>query len=224
MRRFFILLASIAMVLNMQAQSSRDFIKQAIRKKNDCKTVAITKHNGDAMIYGNNGWGAKDCPSKFVKSLKELNDNDVEIKDIHLTEEGKWLILYGNNGMHWDGIYDDLLDRMIKYNTNGEEITTVTFNDNHDWILVTTQNISASSSELLNWLGEGCEKYGQLWTACLTDDAVVAVYQEGYKFSGQVPEDLKRALKECTSMVYNVKIAGNAWFFKCTDGHWRFCM
>ena len=224
MRRFFVLLASIAMVLNMQAQSSRDFIKQAIRKKNDCKTVAITKHNGDAMIYGNNGWGAKDCPSKFVKSLKELNDSDVEIKDIHLTEEGKWLILYGNNGMHWDGIYDDLLDRMIKYNTNGEEITTVTFNDNHDWILITTQNISASSSELLNWLGEGCEEYGQLWTACLTDDAVVAVYQEGYKFSGQVPEDLKRALKECTSRVYNVKSAGNAWFFKCTDGHWRFCM
>lgn len=224
MKRAFILIALCVMTQISHAQSSRDFIRQNIRKHNECKSVAITQHNGDAMLYGQNGWAAEGCPKNFTDALHKLNEAQEDIQDIHLTEEGRWLILYNSNGMYWDNIYYDLKQKMVEYNDDGEKITTITFNDDYDWIIITTKHISASSEQLLTWLGDGCDKYGLLWTACLTDDAVVAVYEEGFQFIGNIPETLKEALKECESDVYNIKIAGSAWFFRCTDGYWRYHM
>lgn len=208
----------------MQAQNSREFIKQNIHEENECKSVAITKYNGDAMVFGRNGWAAEGCPNALTEALHELNYMNEEIQDICLTEEGRWLVLYGNNGLQWNNIYDGLKKKILEYNENEEHITTVTFNDTHDWIIVTTTHISASSNELLEWLGEGCDKYGQLWTACITNDAAVAVYENGFRCYGNVPEDLKDVLTTCQNDIYMVKIAGAAWFIRCTNGYWRYHM
>lgn len=224
MKKTILLFVSLAMAFCMQAQNTREYIKQNICDENECKSVAITEYNGDAMIYGRNGWAAEGCPNGFTEALHELNYSNEELQDIHLTENGRWLVLYGNNGMQWHNIYDDMKGKMLEYNTNGEQITTVTFNDMHDWIIVTSTHISASSNELLTWLGEGCEKYGQLWTACITNDAAIAVYENGFRCYGNVPEDLKDVLSTCTCDIYTVKIAGTAWFIRCTDGYWRYNM
>lgn len=224
MKKIILLFASLAMILSMQAGTSREYVKQNIIEENECKTVAITESNGDAMIYGRNGWAADNCPSDLIETLHELNDMNEEIQDIHLTDDGRWLILYGNNGIHWNNLYYELKEKMSEYNNKGEKITNVAFNDYRDWIIITPKHISASSDELLEWLNEGCERHGQLWTACMTYDAVVAVYESGFKFYGNVPEDLKEALTTCSSDVYIVKMSGESWFFRCTDGFWRYNM
>jgi hypothetical protein len=225
MKKYLFLISLILGVsFSVNAQNSRDYIKQNIREKNECKSVAISKTNGDAMIYGRNGYAAKACPSAFVNALSELNDENKEIQDINLSESGRWLILYGRNGMRWGDLYPSLEKKIKSFNDKGEKITTVTFNDLSEWIVITTEHISASSSEIQDWLVEGCDDYGTLWTACITDDACVAVYESGYRFLGDVPKDLKEALTSCTSDVFMVKMAGSAWFFSCTDGYWRYNM
>lgn len=224
MKKSILFTISLVLTMVMQAQNSRDFIKQHIQEENECNSVAITQSNGNAMIYGRNGWASEGCPKKFTEALRELNNENKKIQDIHLTEDGRWIILFENNGMQWDNIYEELLNKMIKYNEDGEEITTITCNDDGEWILITTKSISASSNELLEWLGEGLDLYGQLWTASVTNDAIIAVYENGFRLWGNIPEGLTIAIEECDCNIYTIKIAGDAWFFRCTDGYWHYYM
>ena len=115
-------------------------------------------------------------------------------------------------------LYENLKQKITTCQEDNEKITTITFNDSGNWIVITTDQISASSDEIMDWIVDGYTKYGQVWTACVTDDAMIAVYESGFKYAGNVPEDLKDALRACESDVYTVKLSGNAWFFRCTDG------
>lgn len=63
-----------------------------------------------------------------------------------------------------------------------------------------------------------------LWAACITDDAVVAVYEEGFRVFGEIPQSLRTALKETSLDVYRLKIAGTAWFFADKNGKYRYNM
>lgn len=203
---------------------SREYIRNAIEEWGECRNVAITKFNGDLALYGKNGCARSGCPDDLNDAITELNNNGEYIDDIQLTEEGRWLILYGNNGIRWNDIPYSLEQKLREYNQQGEVITSVTFNDAGNWIVITTNYYSASHSEVLNWLKEGNEDYGQLWAACVTDDAVVAVFKEGYRFIGNVPETLKKALKETNLNVFRLKIAGNAWFFADQNGRYNYNM
>lgn len=212
---FFALAASTSI-----AQSSREYIRNCIQNYGECHNVAITKTNGDAMLYGSNGWAASHCPDAFVSTLRELNGENVRIVDIQLTENGNWLVLYGSNGLRWNGISYSLEQQLREYNRDQEEITSVSFNDRGDWIVVTTNYISASDSEITNWMSEGMEIYGKVWATCVTDDAIVVVYEEGFRFRGNIPETLREALSNTDINVYRLKIAGNSWFF--SDGVSRY--
>ena len=219
MKKLILLFVSFAMVMSAQAQASHKFLQKQIRKHQDCKCVTITQHNGDAMLYGNSQWEETGCPVEFSRMLFDLSEKNSEIRDIHLSELGRWVIIYGNNELSYDLMYESLKHKIRECQEDQEIITTVTFNDSGNWIVVTKDDFSASSEELLDWLEDGREKYGQLWTACVTEDAAVAVYELGFKYYGKVPKDLKNALRACKSDVYTVKISGKEWFFKCTDGH-----
>ena len=203
---------------------SREYIRNAIEEWGECRNVAITKFNGDLALYGKNGCARSGCPNDLNAAITELNNNGEYIDDIQLTEEGRWLILFGDNGIQWNDIPYSLEQKLREYNQQGEVILSVTFNDAGNWIVITTNYYSASHTEVLNWLKEGNENYGQLWAACVTDDAVVAVFKEGYRFIGNVPETLKEALKETTLNVFRLKIAGTAWFFADQNGRFRYRM
>ena len=210
--------------LSAYSQRSREYIRTQIQKQGNCRNVAITKTNGDLMLYGRNGWAATGCPTGLTRALDELNDDGEYIDDVQLTESGSWLILYGDNGMQWNNVPYSLERKMREYNNRGDVITSVTFNDAGWWIIISEEYISASSSKLQSWLADGTERYGQLWAACVTDDAVVAVYESGYKFEGNVPEGLKTALRNTTLDVYRLKIAGSSWFFADKKGAYQYHM
>ena len=192
--------------------SDRSFIREQISNRGGCRNVAITCTNGDLMLYGRNGWAANYCPKALTDALNELSNNNEFIDDVQLTENGEWLILYGDNGLRWSNIPYRMEVQLRKYNADNEIITSAVFNDVGEWVIITDEHISASSDDVMDWLEGGIEKYGQLWTCCLTDDAAVAVYEGGYRFLGEVPESLKDTLNEVDFDVYRVKIAGTAWF------------
>ena len=204
--------------------NGREYIREQIKINRECKNVAITKTNGNLMLYGGNGWAAKGCPEGLVTALHELNEQKVTIKDVQLTESGSWLILYGRNGLRWSNIPYDLERKIREFNEKNEEITSITFNDSGDWIVISEKLYNSSHSNILNGLTEGVKKYGHLRAACLTDDALVAVYDGGYWWSGNVPESLKQKLREAKIEVYYIKIAGNSWFFADKNGIYYYLM
>lgn len=206
------------------AQRNRNYIKDAIREWGSCRNVAITKTNGDLALYGHNGCARSGVPSDLDRAIIELNSDGEYIDDIVLTESGRWLILYGDNGFRWNDIPYDLERKLREYNDNGEVVLSVTFNDSDDWVIITRDLYCASHSNMTDWLKDGSNQYGMLWAACVTDDAVVAVYENGYRFLGNVPDDLQRALRTSDLDVYRLKIAGTAWFFADTNGSYHYNM
>ena len=73
-------------------------------------------------------------------------------------------------------------------------------------------------------MAEGNKLYGRLWAACVTDDALIAVYEDGYQYLGNIPYTLEKALRETSIDVFRLKIAGTAWFFADTEGRFRYDM
>lgn len=222
MKKIISLFALVAMVLSAQAQAPHKFLQKLIRKHKDCKNVAITQRNGDALLYGTSSSAEIGCPVEFSRLLFELSERGTEVHDIHLSELGRWTILYGKNEVYSDLMYENLKQKISEYQLDQKNITGITFNDSGNWIVITEDNFSASTDKLLDWLEKGRESYGQLWTACVTEKAGIAVYELGFIHYGNVPKDLKNALRTCKSDVRTVKISGQEWFFECTDGYSRY--
>ncbi len=220
----FLVLTVFAISLNLTFAQSREYIRNSIAEWGECRNVAITKYNGDLALYGQNGCARSGCPSSLNDAITELNQEGEYIDDVQLTEEGRWLILYGYNGFRWNNIPYSLEKKLREYNQMEEVVTSVTFNDAGNWIVITTNYYSSSHTEVTNWLREGNEEYGKLWAACVTDDAIVAVFEDGYRFIGNVPESLKKALRETNLNVFRLKIAGTAWFFADQHGRYNYNM
>lgn len=212
------------MAIPSMAQSSREHIRNAIKSHGECRNVAITRTGGDLMLYGRNGYASKGCPSSLVNKLSDLHDDGEYIDDVQLTEDGSWLILWGDNGVAWNDIPYSLEKKIREYNDSGEVINTITFNDDGDWIIITNTKYAASSSTILEWLSDGEDSHGELWTAHITDDAVVAVYENGYKFAGDYPPTLRQRAREADFDVYRLKFAGNDWFIADKKGHYDYHM
>ena len=204
--------------------ADRTYIREQIQKQDNCRNVAITKYGAQLMLYGRNGWAGVGLPQGLGNALSELNDQNVYIDDVQITESGSWLILYGNNGFRWSGIPYSLENKIREWNTSEEVIYSVTFNDAGQWIAICENYYVASESWIQEWLKAGIEKYGMLWCACITDDAMVAVYAKGFKTYGNVPQSLWEALDEETRDVFRLKIAGTAWFYADINGSYRYYM
>lgn len=203
---------------------NRDYIKEQISYHGTCRNVAITCTNGDLMLYGRNGWAATGCPDDLTDALDELNEDGEFIDDVQLTEDGKWLILYGDNGLRWNDIPYDLEQELRELNSAQETINSITFNDSGDWIVISENYIVCSSSELDQWVNDGQENYGSAWTACITEDAIVVVYDYGYKTYGDIPDTLNDALRTTNIDVYRLKIAGQSWFISDGEGEYDYRM
>lgn len=205
----------------VEAQS-RSFLREKIQGWGECKNVALTQTGGDIALYGTNGWASSGpVPAGLTRALSRLHDEDELIDDIVLTESGSWIVLYGRNAFVWSDIPRDLERKMRQMNDDGELITSVTLNDSGQWIIISDENIAVSDNSLDESIKDGISKYGQLWAAHLTEDGLVLVFAEGYKYLGNVPEGLKRAIKSTTMNVYRVKFTPDgAWFI--ADRHGRF--
>ncbi|MBP5545656.1 MAG: hypothetical protein J6X59_00030 [Bacteroidales bacterium] len=203
---------------------SREYIREAISEIGECRNVAITRTGGDLMIYGKNGVYQYGCPASLVAELEELNEENHYIDDVQITENGRWIILYDDNGVVWNNIPKSLERKIRAWNEEGERIDAITLNDDGDWVIVGQTKYSASSQDFMDWLEEGERNHGELWTVCMTDDAMVAVYSRGYQFIGDVPYSLKEALSNTTLDVYRLKIAGTSWFFANKSGQYQYKM
>lgn len=218
------ILAFIIVGITAQAQNSRQYIRESIDGWGSCKNVAITRTNGDVAIYGSNGWSASSVPSGMTEAFRDLHDREKQLKDIVLTEDGNWIILWGGNGYNSEGLPGSLSNKLRQFNDDREELTSVAFNDAGEWAIVGVNHIAASDDDIQDWLLSGLDDYGTLWSVHMTEDSMIAVYEGGYKFLGDVPQGLKDALRETDLNVYRAKFAGQSWFFADRNGNYQYNM
>lgn len=110
------------------------------------------------------------------------------------------------------------------FKNNDQYINSIAFDDLGHWAVVgMSTHFEASDKDIQTWLEEGEVQYGALRTVHMTNDAMVAVYSNGYKFSGNVPQKLRAVLKDETADVYTVKFAGSAWFYADSWGTYCRC-
>ena len=198
---------------------SRKFVRDHIKRNNNCRIVAITRSGGDIVVCGKNDWAASGCSRAITDALQKIASDNETISDVCLTEMGRFVVLYGRNAGQWNDIPRDMEIVLRTYNANDEELYSATLNDAGDWIVVSSEHYACSATWLKEWLADGGRKYGILRAAAVSTDAAVAVYDEGFKFSGNVPEDLKDALRKADFDVQIIKIAGPAWFFASKYGY-----
>ena len=218
------LFIGLAVSLSSLNGQGREYIRAQIEQKGECRNVAITKTNGDLMLFGLNGYATFGCPHSLTSSMEELYNDKAYIDDIQLTEEGRWLILYDKKGLLWNDIPYSLEVKLLEFYDKNEVITAVTFNDLNDWIVITTKYFTSSNGDITNWLKEGSEKYGPLLTASITDNTMVAVFTQGIRYSGNVPQSLLEALEKTKLNVFRLKIAGSSWFFADEEGNYEYIM
>ena len=209
-------------VNSSEYRSSRRFVREHIKKNGNCRVCAITKAGGDIVVCRDNNWASSGCPRRITDELQKISDSGQRIIDVSLTENGRFIVLYGENAASWNIIPPQMKEALRTYNDNGEELCSATMNDAGEWILVSSEHIACSNTWLKKWVDDGQDMYGRLRAAVVTADAAVAVFDGGFKFLGNVPPDLKEALKEADFDVRIVKIAGKAWFFANADGS-RYC-
>ena len=207
-----------------QQLTDRDFIRKGIKEWGECRTVALTEKNGDVAVYGENGSARSGCPKEMDAALTELYTQKAFISDVVLTEKGKWLICYGHIGFMGNQMPKALHRELTAFNQQKEIVNTVTFNDKKDWIVVTDKHFSSSSKELQQLLSAGRQSYGPILTVCLSNDACVLLFEKGYKYTGEVPASLLKALDETQLKVHRLKICGNAWFFADKEGKFEYEM
>ncbi len=223
-------LFALAMVLmtssiTASAQNSRSVIRDQISEWGSCRNVTLTMTGGDLALNGRNSCVCPDVPVGLALELATLQEDDEYIDDVQLTEDGCWLILYGDNGFVWDELDPDLEQKLREYNDEAEVVTSVAFNDQGEWIVISSDHVSASSYELTEWIQEGIEEFGQLWTAHMTDDAVMLCFENGYMYRGDVPENLLDTLRETDIDVYRVKFTSDGCYFIAdVDGTYDYYM
>lgn len=219
--KFFV--AAIAMLATgfTSMAQDRDAIRSTIEEVGHCRNVAITANNGDIALFGENEYIAQGCPEDLLSVLNQLHEEGHYIDDVQLTEKGRWVVLVNNNdAVYGPGLPETLIDALKYCNENDMVVLTIAINDSGDWILGTKENdLTSSDDEMTQWLAAMVEKYGTLYTACLTEDNLIATFERGFASLTDIQEDLLKALQETDMDVIRLKVASDgAWFFADAEG------
>lgn len=222
--RCLAVVVALLLAFGATAQNSRYYIKKSIEAWDTCRTVAISNYSGNAAITGHNSVAMQDLPEELSTLLKELNKSKSYIDDVQVTDDGMWIVLHGDGDISHSTLPESLESALCRFRDRGERITSVSFNDDGVWIIASERHVLASERRITEWLTAGFKEYGKLWSTCVTRRSIVAVYERGYRYLGDIPEDLKRALGRSRLNIYRLKIIDDAWFFADKQGNYRYDM
>lgn len=139
-------------------------------------TIAITR-NYAVAVYGDNGYCYEAAPQDLANRLKELNTDRKKIKDVHITESGKWVIV--GDSIYWsDGIPTECTNAIMSLIDSKDYITCVSFDDYGNWVVLGTNSFYASP-KIKQYMENARDRYGYLYYVNITNDAVIITCENG---------------------------------------------
>lgn len=197
------------------ASPAGQYMHSQIQELKGCRNMALSDSYGMLMLDGGNGFSAYGIPKELAESLTTLNTDNKAISDICISESGYWYIV--GDTLRGRGAPKFIYDKVAELCATGEHVLCVNFNDNGIGIVVTEKSISCNDNEILKALVDGGKKYGKLLSVCLRNKGLLAVYEDGFRTVGTVPEDLASFLAETDLEVAYAKFTDNGSWFVGTE-------
>ncbi|MCR4736172.1 MAG: hypothetical protein K5829_14340 [Treponema sp.] len=195
----------------MYASPAGQYMHSQIQELKGCKNMALSDSSGMIMIEGGNGFSSYGIPKELSESLTTLNADNKSIYDICITESGYWYVV--GDTLRGRGAPKFIYDKVAELCAAGEHVLCVNFNDNGIGIVITEKSISCNDNDILTALVDGGKKYGKLMSVCLRNKGLIAVYEEGFRKVGLVPDDLVEFLSETDLDIAYVKFTdAGSWF------------
>ena len=185
--------------------TSRSFIDNAtgltyltknLKETNSCQHGAITERIG-IYIKGDYGYCyTAGMNTNFIEKIKELNQKEIKITSVAITNSGYYCLIYGNNG--WFGSVPAAMSaRLNEFNANRETIYSISINENGDFAIVTNEHFYASNSTDHDNMIKAKDMFGQIKDVCITNKGITVVCQNGIYYHN-IPTSVEERLKTCT--------------------------
>lgn len=196
--------------------SYMSYIKESLKKYDQCRTGAITKSGPGVAIWGINGYSSNEyCHSDLKNALKEINSKEQTVNDVAVSERGNYVVVYGNNGYYYLGIPDEMVTWLQKYNKDKKNIISVAFTDEGRWAIV-TENSYISDDYTGKVMDEAYAKYGYINSVSLSGNSVVVCCDGGVYYKN-APKKLIERLNKVDFLPKVIKFTDNGLLL-ITDG------
>ncbi|MGN1266045.1 MAG: hypothetical protein ACI4UL_09540 [Muribaculaceae bacterium] len=173
----------------LAASSKLKSLKEAIDGWKECKGGVITDSGAGVAVYKSNGYQCASAPESLSSSLKEANDGRHEIVDVCITEANSYIMFYGLNGYSYKGsVPQGLKDAIQTVRSKTIKTVSASFNEAGEWCLV-SENGDYYCSESVRWkIAPFVKDFGKLCSVTLTENALVACYQNGVYYYNVNPK------------------------------------
>ena len=196
--------------------SYMSYIKESLKKYDQCRTGAITKSGPEVAIWGINGYSSNEyCHSDLKNALKEINSKEQTVNDVAVSESGNYVVVYGNNGYYYLDIPDEMAAWLQKYNKDKKNIISVAFTDEGRWAIV-TENSYISDDYTSKVMDEAYAKYGYINSVSLSGNSVVVCCDGGVYYKN-APKKLIERLNKVDFLPKVIKFTDNGLLL-ITDG------
>lgn len=205
---------------------AQDFtqFKQAIDQYKSCRLATFTNSGCAMIVIGGNGFWMKGCPQAMNDQMNQIAAAGQTIVDVQVTEKQSWAVLYGANGYSTNGVPTSLNNKLKELNSGGQIFRSIAINDIGEWVVVTNTNIYFSDTDLQSAIVEDMGAYGNVVSVCLTDDAMLVVYDGGYGAYGEIPTTLSNSLGSLPFNPTDIAIAGTRWVAADNNGSYSYNM
>ena len=224
MKRLILCLAALSAAFACMAQTDHSYIKQLIDERGEFRIVSMTENNGDLVVFGDNEFYETGCPEKLVAELTRIQKKGARIEDVQHTDKGSWIVVYGQNEystslLGHPSLYRTLVSKLNELKQKKIPVKTLSFCEIGYWAIITEGSLSdenADSSiesigELQGLLGQQGE-HGNVLAVYFSDNAGIAVYENGVVHFGDVPQDLLDMVSSENEGVTDISFSGKSWF------------
>lgn len=196
-----------------------------IKAHPDVYNMAVTENQGTAILF-HGGFECVGCPASLERTLGEIIAVGDTIIDVQISEQGAWSIVFGNHQILFS---DDVLPpqnvmkKALEYAEAQKHITQISFNDQGHFVIMAEESVTASSEQIMDFLREGVNRYGNIRGISVSDESIIALFDEGVRFLGECNPTIKDDLQQYNDWDLTViKHCATTWFFRDNEGQHLF--
>lgn len=174
-------------------------LSDKIKEWGQCRTGAILENGKGVIVFGNNGYQymgfSDDFDTVFKNRFRECYNRSDRFSDITINRSGHFVIVRNAYGFSSNGLPQAFLDELWNRYRDQDSIYSVSLDNNDNWAFVSKKVFQASNSGDNNVMKIAHEKFGTIYSVCITLKGIVVCCRNGVFFKG-IPKNVADAILE----------------------------
>lgn len=191
---------------NPQHHVALPALTNKINKWNSCRTGAFSDNGKGVVVSGNCGFWCVGVNKYLEDKLFEINDKGQRIRDISISEDGKYYgCIYNYNGWYAyapQTVYDELNHFVNK----GIAINSFAINSAGEYIIIGDNGTFRCSEKFRKMITATISRYGKVLSADISGSAFILCCERGIVGS-LVPSSVIDVIKEMSYMPKVIKFS-----------------